>query len=152
MIQAVIQQATSFLKPLISTLATHQNRGFFTHRGQVQVPAQGNPRVCLPQGLDLRASGPGFHNQPTRLTLSHSGEAVLHMAEQTIVLGPLSQRVVEQGWIITGLRLRGALRFTESGVVLMVPDREDLPYLLQVLTPRATANADFLPRNQALAA
>ena len=143
---ALIQQISIPAKRLWSALAAHQNMGFFTRRALAQVPTSGNPQVRLPQGLDLRASGPGFHNQPAHLALLVSGEAFLQVSGTTIVLGTLAQRFVESGWIVTGLRLRGALRFPEQQVVLMVPDREDLPYLLQVLAPCMPSSLQAQPQ------
>lgn len=138
---ATIKRIQAPAKRLWSALATHQNRGFFAPCTAQQVPAQGDPRVRLPQGLDLRASGPGFDNEPAQLAVTSSGEAVLHVAGSTIALGALAQKSVETGWMVTGLRLRGAIRFAQSKVVLMVPDREDVPYLLRVLAPQAAAPA-----------
>ncbi len=144
--QATCQILISSAKRLWATLGTYQDVGWFASRGILQVPASGDPHVRLPNGMDLRASGPGFHNQPAQLELLPSGEALLRTNGKVIRLGMLSQRVIESGWIITGLRLRGALRFAESQVVLMVPDREDIPYLLRVLSPCAPSSVQALPQ------
>ncbi|WP_309707111.1 hypothetical protein [Armatimonas sp.] len=141
---ALLQKIQAPTKRLWAALAARQNIGFFVRSQEVQVPHYGSAQVCLPEGMDLRVSGQGLHNQPARLTLSTSGEAFLHLENATILLGALAQQSVETGEMITGLRLRGAVRFPKHGIVLMVPDREDLPYLLQVLAPRAPASS----RNQ----
>jgi hypothetical protein len=132
---ATLKRLQAPARKIWRALAAHQNQGVFTHCAYQAVPAQGDPRVRLPQGLDLRASGPGFANQPARLELSASGEALVHVAGKVIALGNLAQKHVETGWMVTGLRLRGAIRVTQSQVVLLVPDREDLPYLMRTLVP-----------------
>ena len=136
---ALLQTIQAPAKRLWAALAARQNLGFFVRSGETQVPHYGSSHVCLPEGMDLRVSGAGLHNQPARFALNASGEATLHLESTTILLGTLAQQSIETGEIITGLRLRGAVRFPKHGIVLMVPDREDLPYLLQVLTPHAPA-------------
>jgi hypothetical protein len=136
---ALLRTIQAPAKRLWATLAAKQNIGFFVRSGEAQVPHYGSSQVHLPEGMDLRVSGAGRHNQPARFALNASGEATLHLEDTTILLGALAQQSVEVGEIVTGLRLRGAVRFPKHGIVLMVPDREDLPYLLQVLTPRAPA-------------
>ncbi|WP_394796472.1 hypothetical protein [Armatimonas sp.] len=140
---ATIKKIQAPAKQLWRVLAAHQNKGFFTPCASQQVPAQGDPHVRLPQGLDLRASGPGFDNQPAHLEMASSGETTLYVAGTIVHLGLLSQQRVETGWMITGLRLRGAIRFGQSAVTLMVPDREDVPYLLRALAPQAAAPAQY---------
>lgn len=139
-------------KRLWGALATHQNRGFFAAAQPVQLPSHADPRVHLPEGLDLRASGPGFDNCPARFSLSESGEAQVTVAGKTLSLGNLGGQTIEQGWMITGLRLRGAVRFAAQELVLLVPDREDLPYLLRALSPRREAPVQALSYRRALAA
>ena len=146
---ALLKKLQAPARQLWGALATHQNRGFFTPCAQQELPAQGDPCVRLPQGLDLRASGPGFANLPARLELAPTGEALLHVAGSTIGLGQLAQQRVETGWMVTGLRLRGAIRFNQRHVVLLVPDREDLPYLLRVLVPAAAVSTPALPLQRA---
>ena len=138
---ALLQKIQAPVKRLWAALAARQNIGFFIRSGEVQVPYYGSSQVRLPEGMDLRVSGQGLHNQPARFALNASGEAFLHLENATIMLGALAQQSVETGEMITGLRLRGAVRFPKHNIVLMVPDREDLPYLLQVLSPRAPASS-----------
>jgi hypothetical protein len=149
---ALLTKIQAPAKQLWHSLATHQNRGIFTAQQQVQVPAHADPRVRLPQGLDLRASGPGFDNLPARFEIAPTGEASVVVGERSIALGDLSCQSIETGWMITGLRLRGAVRFSAQKVILLVPDREDVPYLLRVLAPHAAAPAQALPYRQVLAA
>lgn len=149
---ALVKKIQAPAKQLWRTLAARQNRGHFAPQRQVQVSAFADPQVRLPQGLDLRASGPGFDNLPARFEVSPSGEAVVQIEGQTLSLGSLAGQSVETGWMITGLRLRGAVRFESSQVVLLVPDREDIPYLLRVLAPQAAAPARAVPYQRVLAA
>lgn len=132
--------------------ASRQNRGFFACTGTSTISPQRNPLYRIPKGLDLRASGPGFHNASATLDFNSAGEAFVQVGTQTFTLGALANEAVETGWIITGLRLRGALRFPKSELVLMVPDREDLPYLLRVLVPASEALVQALPSRVSLAA
>lgn len=132
--------------------AARQNRGFFACTGTSTVSPQRDPLYRIPKGLDLRVSGAGFHNAPAELGFTSCGEAYVQVGTQTLPLGALGQQAVETGWIITGLRLRGALRFPQSDLVLMVPDREDLPYLLRVLVPASEALVQAPPSRVPLAA
>ena len=141
---ALLKKIQAPAQRLWAALAARQNLGFFVRSGKVQVTHYGSSQVRLPEGMDLRVSGPGLHNRPARFMLNASGEALLHLENTTILLGALAQQTLETGEMITGLRLRGALRFPKHDIVLMVSDREDLPYLLQVLSPHAPASS----RNQ----
>lgn len=149
---ALLRTIQAPVKRLWAALAAQQNLGFFVRSGETQVPSYGSSHVHLPEGMDLRVSGAGLHNRPARFALNASGEATLHLENTTLVLGTLAQQPVEVGEIITGLRLRGAVRFPKHGIVLMVPDREDLPYLLQVLTPRAPAASQTRSYSTSIAA
>ena len=114
--------------------------------------ANPNSLYRLPNGLDLRASGPDFHNHPATLGFSTSGEAFLKTKEKIVLLGSLTDQRVELGWTITGFRLRGALRLPKRNLVLTIPDREDLPYLLRALLPTPESSAASLAAPTALVA
>jgi hypothetical protein len=149
---AIIKKIQAPAKRVWEALAARQNRGVFAAQQHVEIPTQADPRTHIPQGLDLRASGPGFNNLPAKFEVTPSGEAQVTVAGKTIALGVLASQKVETGSMITGLRLRGALRFAEQQLVLLVPDREDIPYLLRTLAPRAATTTIALPYQQVRAA
>lgn len=129
-------------------IAACQNYGWFTPTQKTSFPSEPNPLYRIPAGFDLRVSAPGIHNERATLGFTNQGEALVKCKGKTFALGALAGKTVERGWIITGLRLRGALHFPEHNLTLMVPDREDIPYLLRVLVPKTESVS--LP--QALAA
>jgi hypothetical protein len=134
--QAMISTARTVGKAVWATAAAKQNVGVF-HKTEVsRIPMMADGRVSVPKRLDLRASGLGFHNLPVTLGFTENGAAFLQIDNRTVLLGNLAGSEVETGWIVTGLRLRGAVRFSNR-VVLIVPDREDIPYLLRVLVAKA---------------
>ena len=133
-------------------VAKCQNQGWFARTHEALLPSEPNPLYRIPAGLDLRVSAPGIHNAHATLTFTQRGDVIVSSKGKTFPLGSLAGKTVVRGWIITGLRLRGALRFPDQDLILMVPDREDIPYLIRVLVSKAEAGTESDTLAQALAA
>lgn len=102
------------------------------------LPPVAAPFCQVPPGFDLQLHRRGQRRARVELHTTPAGILYLRCGQDTIPLGRRTELVLEPGWWVGGLHLRGALHFPQHGLTLSVPDREDLPYLAHALTRTVT--------------